>query len=772
MRAGLITFHFAHHYGAQLQAYATMRAVQALGAECQIIDYRLPHTVGTNRVFKSGRSVRDLASNGHTALHYPAFQRRFQRFEDFVAREMALTPRQYSSARELAAEPPDCDVFLAGSDQIWNPYIFQDKQFDPAFLLAFAGEKRRIAYAPSLGVPELPADKAGQLKAFLEPFSALSVREKRGQALLRQAAGREARVVLDPTLLLTGEEWGKLAVPPQGKRGYILCYFVSDPGETAPYAQELARRTGLPIVQLAGARRKIPGAKDLVFDAGPREFLGLFQHAAYVVTNSFHGAVFSLQFQRPFFTSMSPKERREPTWSRIYSLLSRLGCTGRVIGLEETDAIDAPMDYAAIGARLSEARADSLAYLKAALYGEPLPELPQEEQTSKGPVLCRREDCTGCAACASICPVDAITMKPDREGFLRPVVGDTCILCRKCEGVCPILHPYEKGPAPESAWAVWSQREDERVQSSSGGVFSLLVRQVLEQGGAVFGAALEEDKTVRHVCVRREEELAPLRGSKYVQSETGEAFRQVRGLLAADTPVLFVGTACQVDGLLQYLGGPQEKLLTCDLVCHGTPSPAVFRACLDRLEEEQGRQIAHVRFRDKTKGWKRPHFTVDFQDGTSWSEELYSTPFGRGFGASLYLRPACALCRYASTSRPADLTLGDFWGLDEALELPVDRDKGISLVLVHTEKGREALDAAAPGLGKMERPLAEAVAGNPRLASPVQANPRRAVFFAAFAAQPFAQVEKAFLARPPLPYRAAAKVLSPAVKARIRSILK
>ena len=136
------------------------------------------------------------------------------------------------------------------------------------------------------------------------------------------------------------------------------------------------------------------------------------------------------------------------------------------------------------------------------------------------------------------------------------------------------------------------------------------------------------------------------------------------------------------------------------------------------------------------------------------------------------LRPACALCRYASTSRPADLTLGDFWGLDEALELPVDRDKGISLVLVHTEKGREALDAAAPGLGKMERPLAEAVAGNPRLASPVQANPRRAVFFAAFAAQPFAQVEKAFLARPPLPYRAAAKVLSPAVKARIRSILK
>lgn len=772
MRAGLITFHFAHHYGAQLQAYATMRAVHSLGVECQIIDYRLPHTVGTNRVFKGGRSLRDLAANGHTALHYPAFQRRFRRFEDFVAREMDLTPRRYASAQELAADPPECDVFLAGSDQIWNPYIFQDKHFDPAFLLSFAGEKRRIAYAPSLGVPELPEEKAAQLKEYLEPFSALSVREKRGQALLRQAAGREARVVLDPTLLLTGEAWGELAAPPKGKGEYILCYFVSAPGETVPYAQELSRRTGLPIVQLAGARRKIPGAKELVFDAGPREFLGLFQHAAYVVTNSFHGAVFSLQFRRPFFTSMSPRERREPTWSRIYSLLSRLGCPGRIIGLEETAAIDAPMDYDAIGEKLAEARADSLAYLKAALYGEALPELPREEPAPQGPVLCRREDCTGCAACANICPVDAIAMEPDREGFLRPAVGASCILCRRCEGVCPMLHPYEKGPVPEHAWAVWSRREEERMYSSSGGVFSLLARQVLAQGGAVFGAALGEDQTVRHVCARTEAELAPLRGSKYVQSETGEAFRQVKELLAADTPVLFVGTACQVDGVLHYLGGPQEKLLTCDLVCHGTPSPAVFRACLDRLEEERGGKIADVRFRDKTKGWKHPRFTVEFQDGSTWSEELYRTPFGRGFGASLYLRPACAVCRYTDTSRPADLTLGDFWGLDETLELPVDRDKGISLVLVHTEKGRAALDAAASGLGSMERPLAEAVAGNPRLASPVQASPRRAVFFAAFAAQPFAQVERAFLAQPPLPYRAAAKVLSPELKALIRKILK
>src|SRR5699024_7344778 len=170
----------------------------------------------------------------------------------------------------------------------------------------------------------------------------------------------EARVVLDPTLLLTGADWGELAVEPKYKDPYILCYCVSDPGEVAPYALALSRRTGWPIVQLAGARRKIPGAAELVFDAGPREFLGLFQHAAFVCTNSFHGAAFSLQFQRPFFTSMSPSERARPSFSRIYSLLESLGAADRILGLDATAALDAPMDYAAVGAALAARREESL----------------------------------------------------------------------------------------------------------------------------------------------------------------------------------------------------------------------------------------------------------------------------------------------------------------------------------------------------------------------------------------------------------------------------
>lgn len=333
MRTGLITFHFAHHYGAQLQALATMRAIQSLGHDCEIIDYRLPHTTRTNQLFKKSGGVRGMASDAHTALHYGAFQRRFRRFEAFVAEEMALSPRRYTAFEQLRADPPAYDVYVAGSDQIWNPYIFQDKQFDPSFLLGFVREGRRIAYAPSLGVPELPEDKAEELRRFLTPFSC-PVRA--GKAWGRFCCGRLPGGTpgeLDshpPSSARRG--LGRAGAAPKRQGPYILCYFVSDPGEAVPYALALSARTGWPIVQLAGARRKIDGAAELVFDAGPREFLGLFRHASAVVTNSFHGAAFSLQFQKDFFTSMSPRERAEPTFSRIYSLLSRLGCADRILG--------------------------------------------------------------------------------------------------------------------------------------------------------------------------------------------------------------------------------------------------------------------------------------------------------------------------------------------------------------------------------------------------------------------------------------------------------
>lgn len=770
-RAGLITFHFAHHYGAQLQAYATMKAIQALGWDCEIIDYRLPHTTKTNRLFKSGASIRGMVSNAHTALHYAPFQRRFQRFEDFVAQEMILSSRQYTTFEELSQACPSCDVYISGSDQIWNPYIYQDGQFDRAFLLDFVREGRRISYAPSLGVPSLPADKGEQLKAYLEPYSALSVREKRGQALIKSLTGRDAQVVLDPTLLLNGTDWGALAAPPKETGPYILCYFVSDPGEVAPYAQALAQKTGYPIVQLAGARKKLPGAKTLIFDAGPKEFLGLFQHAAYVCTNSFHGAAFSLQFDKPFFTSMSPKERAEPTYSRIYSLLSRLGCADRIIGLDTTAAVDAPMDYETIHHKLAEARADSLAYLKAALAGEPLPvDSPSDASATKGPVLASHNTCTGCTACASVCPVKAITMTPDKEGFLRPVIGDACILCRKCESVCPVLRSSTPEISPVPVHAARNKDADALSKSTSGGVFTVLAQLVFQEGGIVFGAALDPDLNVVHRSAENIQELAALCQTKYVQSDLGDTFRQVDKALKDGRKVLFTGTPCQVAGLKAYLGGDRDDLLTCDVVCHGVPSPAVYRAWLNKQGKDRGEEAQSLLFRDKSQGWDKARLTLSYPSGTV-SAPLSQTPYGRGFGSALFLRPSCYQCPNAGKIRPGDFTLGDFWGISSDA-LPGGTAPGVSMVLLNSDKARTLWPTLEKGLETAERSWNEAVNGNPRLLTPVHANPKRASFFAAFSALPYAQVEKQFLSLPSLPYRVAARILTPKAKEMIRKLLK
>lgn len=362
-KAGLITFHFAHHYGAQLQAYATMRAVEQLGMDCEIIDYRLPHTTRTNRLFHFTPFPKAVLLNSHTIMHYGDLRRRYKRFEAFVSSYMKLSPRRYTNLDELRAAPPSYDVYISGSDQIWNPFIFQDSRFDPAFFLAFAGEKKKIAYAPSLGAGTFPQNLMWELEGYLSSYKALSARESSGRSVLEKASGRKVETVLDPTLLLSGEDWGKLANAPE-KGSYILCYFISPYEALMPTLNAVMRETGLPLVQLAGMRRRVPGAGRIVLDAGPKEFLGLFRNAAFVVTNSFHGTVFAMQFEKPFMTGVSPRELMKPAQSRIYNLLQTAGLTGRIAGLPETQAWDLPVDYSEVKARLFPAVEASRAYLR------------------------------------------------------------------------------------------------------------------------------------------------------------------------------------------------------------------------------------------------------------------------------------------------------------------------------------------------------------------------------------------------------------------------
>ncbi len=775
--AGLITFHFANHYGAQLQAYATMRAVEQLGTPCELIDYRLPHTTQTNRLYRKGMSPKTLLINGHTLLHHKALRRRNERFAAFVTEKMHCSKMQYESNEALRAAPPVYDLYIAGSDQIWSPSIFANGRFDPAFFLTFATEGRKISYASSFGGTSIPESMEDELEQYLQSFDAVSARETRTQEILEHVMDQKVPTVLDPTLLLTGETWGEIAVPPQIEGPYILCYFISDYSNLLPYLQELKEKTGYPVIQLAGMRRRVPGTKKIILDAGPQEFLGLFQHAAYVLTNSFHGTVFSLQFEKPFFTAVSPKEQKHPEQSRIYHLLNLVGQTGRIVGLEHTVPIEEAIDYGSIRKRMAEEREHSLSFLRNNLEAADPKRWTSERDVRmprKKVRLAGRDQCTGCSACQAACPMGCITMKVDEEGFLRPLIGDTCIRCRTCETVCPVLKGEERKLSFEPrVYAAWVQNKEIKKESTSGGVFSALASHVLKKGGVVYGAAFDEMFHLSHVCVEKEEELFRLRSTKYVQSDLGRSFNEIKDLLDLGKTVLFSGTPCQVDGLRHYLREPYEKLILCDLVCHGVPSPGVWEKYVGQMEADAGSAVASVSFRDKEDGWTRARFVAQFENGTQWAAPLMKTPYGRGFGMALFLRPSCYHCQYTTPERCSDLTLGDFWGVSaKALPVSIRMEDGVSLVLSHTEKGQALLDAVDEEVSRVERSLQEAIEGNPRLKTPIEMPNKRSAFFEAFQTQPFEEVSQTFLRQPSLLYRIGAKILGPGIKQKIRKWMK
>jgi len=764
LKAGLVTFYHLHHYGALLQAAATQSALASLGWDCETVDYFVNQD---NRILKPPTNPSRAVNDVHSALHYPALKRRALRFEAFSQDHLNLTARRYASWEELREANLPYDLLISGSDQIWNPAIFPDGRFDPVFFGTFS-PLRKIAYAPSFGVPRIPEGMEAELRGYLRDFSHLSVREKQGREIVQEAVGRDAAVVLDPTLLLTAADWSALAAEPPVRGKYILCYCIARPGALEPYIRRLAGETGLPVLQLCGTRRRVHPKARLILDAGPAEFLALFQNAAYVCTNSFHGTVFSVLFQRPFFTSVAPAELAEPERSRTVSLLSRLGLTERVVGKGDTAGLRDIPDWPAAEKRLDAARRDSLAYLKAALENEPYQAAEPPEEAKDDPLLADRTHCTGCSACAAVCPRDAVSLVRDKEGFAFPAVdSEKCVHCGLCTNTCPVLHAREPKPLP-AAFAAWNREADVRRDSTSGGAFSALADYVLEGGGVVFGAALDGQQHLRHIACFRKEDLWRLRGAKYVQSDLEGTFREVKKCLET-RQVLFSGTPCQVDGLYHYLKGRPENLTTCDLVCQGVPSPGVWEDMVRLIEKKRGRELQTVRFRNKVEGWKNSHFTAVYDDGTVDTHPLFETEYGRAFGRALFLRPCCYRCPYACTNRPGDFTLGDLWGLRPD-ELPEQQQKGVSLLLVNTPHGSHVFDQLH--LSRQPFPVERAIAGNPRLASPIAQPAGRAAFFAAYALEPFDQVVQRFCALPPLPVRVAGKVLSPDAKAKLKRALK
>ncbi len=303
-----------------------------------------------------------------------------------------------------------------------------------------------------------------------------------------------------------------------------------------------------------------------------------------------------------------------------------------------------------------------------------------------------RDNCPGCMACYNICPKQAIEIVENDEGFLYPVINEEkCIKCNLCSNICNKQASVNYDEKHIKILAAWSNDETTRLKSSSGGCFTEFAKYIFDNKGVVFGAGYNKEFEVTHKEAHDLDDLNDLRGSKYVQSIIGDCYKKVKSYLESNKLVLFSGTPCQVAGLYKFLNRNYDNLYTCDLVCHGVPSPKVFRKYKLYLQKKYNSDINTINFRDKVKGWKIFSFTTIFKNGKKYSDTLSNDKYIKGFLNNIYLRPSCYDCKYSKIPRQADISLGDFWGVQEKYS-ELDDDKGTSLLLINSKKGEELLD--------------------------------------------------------------------------------
>lgn len=324
------------------------------------------------------------------------------------------------------------------------------------------------------------------------------------------------------------------------------------------------------------------------------------------------------------------------------------------------------------------------------------------------PLLPHGEDCCGCGACSQACPHSCISMRADKEGFLYPETDtSSCVRCGLCMNACPSLNSATERK-PQETFAAVNKSNDVRDASSSGGFFTLMAEDVIRKGGIVFGAVFNDDWQVVHGSAETMEQLKAMRGSKYVQSDTGKVYRSIRAALRSGRKVLFTGTPCQVAGLKRFLGRDYDLLLTADVICHGVPSPRVWKAYLEKnlsvarrrnpfaawkYRKKPMRQIRNIEFRNKCKGWLDYHFRMQTAGGRILGkriDELHrENDYMKLFLNNVCLRPSCYKCLARCGKSHSDLTMADFWNVQLVTEGFSD-NRGTSLVLCNTQKGIDA----------------------------------------------------------------------------------
>lgn len=752
-RIGIITVHDSTNVGALLQAYALQNTVEKMGYDVEFIDH--------NRFVSDRSKAQQRKKVKHRKISVPAFFTRIIstpiiRRDSSLKRDacdkfrnsfLHVAPRKYSELSEIQKNPPIYDGYICGSDQIWNPERFH---YSAPFFLSFAPDDAvKISYAPSLGVSVIPEALHNDYKELINRIDYVSVREESGAKIVSRITGRDVKCVLDPTFLLNKEEYGEITSncrPVEEK--YVFCYFLNymSAYRIRKELNAYAKKTGLKVLMFQAKCAAIDPEWIPAYGLGPSEFLSAIQNANLVVTDSFHGTALSIKLEKPFFVYNAESDLPFASrFDRISNLLDKCSLNNRVLDIGQPVA-DIEIDYKNVNFLLQHEIFNSISFLHNALSAVNHREIPIEAFN----LPYNKNSCLGCGLCSYVCPANALKIELDSDGFYRPAYEkELCIHCGRCENGCPAINsPSLSDGLLKECYAAWNLDKTIQKTSSSGGIFSVIAKEIIQSGGIVVGASVAPDLSVRHISVDNSDELYKCRGSKYAQSLMTDIYPVIAEALKQNRYVLFTGTGCQVAAIRSCFG-ELENLVLCDVVCHGVGSPGIFADYLHNIEQTTNKEVSSFNFRDESRGWNKPCVKIDFRDGSEDKHRWYKDEYIRAFSKNRILRSSCFDCKYSSFPRMSDITIADFWGAKKVGA--IYNKNGTSLVIINSAKGKKLFDRIKINLQFKPVDFNDAIRFNRSAVSSSKKPDDRDTLFYHYKNDGFEYIRKKYLRVPGLP---------------------
>ena len=694
-KIGLITL-FQRNYGSILQCYSTKKYLEKSDCICDVFSEVVPrekkikvllrkilysgfHFIFSRGFYQQYNLARKKAKKANENLGISSMKK----MDIFVNNRINPIFTDYDNLKKISRKD-NYLAFISGSDQIWNCLGSVNR----IYFLDFVPKEKSISLAASFGINALPKYCQKEVKNYLDNYNYISVREENGKNIVNSLINKEVPVLSDPVVLMSAEEWrneyrnsDKLLLD----KNYILCFFLDEPNEVVldyikNYSQESV------IYEFGYHYAALERFIVRRIDGDPFDFLKLIDNAGMIFTDSFHAIMFSIIFEKNFFAFKRQYVHGISQQSRVDNVLKKYNYLDRMI--TENGMRFEHFHVHNCDSILKNEREKIECFLSNSVLDN-----KNEKKSIKSGF-----DCVGCGLCKKVCPVQAINVKKEKIGYnVYNIDTEKCLGCNICVKFCS----YKKVNNEEKrAFVAYNKNSYTRSKSASGGIFSAIATSVLEKGGVVYGSGfvLEHNNLInQHICIDNIEDLYKIVGSKYVEGDISVVYEDIRNKLTDGKMVLVSGTSCQINSLYSYLRDTDKsKLYTVDLICHGVPGKMFFQSYISFIEKTRRIKIQDVIFRKKENGLIKYVLQIKAIKGAKWKE--YEIPINNSSYYYLFMRgesyrEGCYNCEYASLNKPADITLGDYFELEEDYpEIHNNLDvRDVSSVIIHNKKGEDLL---------------------------------------------------------------------------------